>query len=84
MFHREGAHLSKALNNSDELEGLPLNGNPAIFTSARVPLLNSLIESLKWRYADTQEGVMHAAQVASFKQWPQNDEDQSKLKTNSS
>ena len=51
-----------------------LKGNLTAFVSAREKGLEGLIRSLCNRFADIEEGVLEAAQVASLQNWPDTDD----------
>ena len=50
-----------------------LKGNLTAFTSAREKGLDGLLRSLSSRFADIEEGVLEAAQIASLQNWPDAD-----------
>ena len=71
---RPGPRLSEVFDNHDVFRTQELKGNIVAFTSAREKTLDGLIRSLSTRFADVEEGVLDAAQMASLQNWPDSDD----------
>ena len=70
MQARPGYHLRQVID-KDEFQGQKLEGNLSMHSAGVTKVLDSLIQSVKKRYADTQEkGVLNATKIANLSRWP--------------